>query len=123
MPFTLAHPAAVLPLRRFAPRWLCFPGLVVGAVVPDAGYAVGLDFYSHSWIGSVIFSLPVGMVMLILFYWLRGPASRWLPSRQRELFQPLCRSNPGPWYGIIASLLIGAWTHLVWDSFTHKYGG
>ena len=34
MPFTLAHPAAVLPLRR----WLWFPGLVAGAVAPDVGY-------------------------------------------------------------------------------------
>ena len=34
MPFTLAHPAAVLPLRRH----LWFPGLVAGAVAPDVGY-------------------------------------------------------------------------------------
>ena len=28
MPFTLAHPAAVLPLKRFCPRYLSFPALI-----------------------------------------------------------------------------------------------
>src|ERR1041385_2075847 len=122
MPFTLAHPAAVLPLRPYCPRWLCFPALVVGSVVPDAAYAVKLDVYSHSWIGSVIFCLPVGMVRWGAFYGLRAPAIRRLRARPRELFLPLCGREPGPAWGIIASLLVGTWTHLIWDSFTHKYG-
>ena len=29
MPWTLAHPAAILPLRRFAPRWLSLPALIL----------------------------------------------------------------------------------------------
>ena len=38
MPFPLAHPAAVLPFRRYCSRWLNFPALVIGSLVPDLGY-------------------------------------------------------------------------------------
>ena len=70
MPFTLAHPAAVLPLRRFCPRFLNFPALVVGSVGPDAGYAfgwLGADQVSHRFLGSFVFCLPVGLVLVGLF--------------------------------------------------------
>src|SRR5581483_12465816 len=39
VPFTLAHPAAVLPLRR---RGLVFSALVVGSMAPDFEYFFGL---------------------------------------------------------------------------------
>ncbi|MFX7840593.1 DUF4184 family protein, partial [Acinetobacter baumannii] len=29
MPWTFAHPAAMLPLRRLCPRWLSWPALVL----------------------------------------------------------------------------------------------
>jgi hypothetical protein len=41
MPFPLAHPAAVLPLRRYCPKYLSFPVLIVGSLVPDVGYCLG----------------------------------------------------------------------------------
>jgi Domain of unknown function (DUF4184) len=40
MPWTLAHPAAVLPLRPLCPHRLSFGALVVGSVSPDIGYYV-----------------------------------------------------------------------------------
>src|ERR1039458_6493774 len=78
MAFPLAHPAAVLPLRRYCPIWLSFPALVIGSLSPDAGYCLGdlggLDWgtFSHGLLGSVAFCLPVGIVMLALFYGLRA---------------------------------------------------
>jgi WD40 repeat protein len=39
MPWTFAHPAAVLPLRKFCADRLSFAGLVVGSVSPDIGSA------------------------------------------------------------------------------------
>ena len=41
MPWTLVHPAAVLPLRKLGVNRLPFGGLVVGSVAPDIGYYVG----------------------------------------------------------------------------------
>jgi hypothetical protein len=37
MPWTFAHAAAVLPLRRCCPRRLHFPALVIGSLTPDFG--------------------------------------------------------------------------------------
>ncbi len=124
MPFPLAHPAAVLPLRRYCPRWLCFPALVIGSVAPDAGYLSGpfhLEGYSHRFAGSFGFALPAGLALLGLFYGLRGTVIPWLPERDRRALLPLCHRPPGPLV-VVVSLLAGAWTHLILDSFTHPNG-
>src|SRR5437762_2617545 len=55
MPFPLAHPAAVLPLRRYCPRFLSFPALVIGSIAPDFGYCFGdlnVEDLSHRSPGS-----------------------------------------------------------------------
>jgi len=96
MPFTLAHPAAVLPFRRFCPRHFNFPALVIGSITPDIGYLFGrwnVDEFSHSLPGSLGFGLPVGIVLMILFYSLRLPVIGILPKRQRQIFSP-CASAP-----------------------------
>jgi len=45
--FPVAHPAAVLPLRRFAPRHLDFAARVIGALSPD--FACALDQVNDFW--------------------------------------------------------------------------
>ena len=125
MPFTLAHPAAVLPLRRFCPRFFSFPALVAGSLSPDVGYCFGTlnaDDFSHSLKGSIEFCLPVGVVMLGLYYGLRLPLVEMLPERQRKCYLPLCQKPIGsPWI-VLGSLLVGIAIHLLLDSFTHKHG-
>jgi hypothetical protein len=125
MPFTLAHPAAVLPFRRFCPRFFSFPALVAGSLSPDVGYCFGTlnaDDFSHSLKGSVEFCLPVGVILLGLYYGLRLPVLEMLPERHRKIFLPFCRRPIGsPWI-VLDSLLIGIWIHLLLDSFTHKNG-
>lgn len=125
MPFTLAHPAAILPLQRFCPRYLSFPALIIGSMVPDLGYASGrlaLDSLSHSLVGSFVFALPVGLLALAVFYALRGPAVTLLPEAQQRALWPLCDEPAPPFWVLILSLLIGCWTHLLFDSFTHEDG-
>ena len=54
MPFTFAHPAAVLPLKRFTPGWLSFPALLVGTVTPDLAYLFAnkqIDEVAHRSVG------------------------------------------------------------------------
>jgi hypothetical protein len=123
MPFTFAHPAAVLPLRRS--RYFDFPALVVGSVIPDAGYFFGrwnVDNFSHSLMGSLAFDLPMGIILVILFYALRLPFIGILPKQQRQIFFPLCQRPAGNAVIVLVSVLIGIWVHLLLDSFTHKNG-
>jgi hypothetical protein len=125
MAFPLAHPAAVLPLRRFCPRWLSFPALIIGSLTPDAGYvlqAQRVDIFSHELLGSIAFCLPVGMLAMLLFYALRSPAARVLPEPYQRALLPLCRLPRASTLVVLASLLLGTWTHLLWDSCTHKDG-
>ena len=125
MPFTLAHPAAVLPLRRFCPRFFNFPALVAGSLSPDVGYffrTLKLDEFSHSLGGSLGFCLPAGVVMLGFFYALRLPVVGMLPERHQKYLRSYCRQPVGSPLSVIVSLLAGIWLHLLLDSFTHKNG-
>jgi hypothetical protein len=126
MPFPLAHPAAILPLRRFCPRLLSFPALVVGSLICDAGYFSGSlhwEKISHRLLaGSIGFGLPAGFAALLLFYALRTPFVRMLPAWYKRVLLPLCERPAGPPASLAVSLLIGAWTHIILDSFTHQDG-
>jgi hypothetical protein len=125
MPFPLAHPAAMFPLRRWCPRWFSFPALVLGSLSPDAGYVLSryqLDQYSHQWLGIIGFSLPVSLVALWLLYRFRVAMTQCLPARYRPVFSPLCQRPPGAPLTMILSVIVGAASHLLWDSFTHGDG-
>jgi hypothetical protein len=122
MPFTLAHPAAVLPFKRYCPRYLTFPALIAGSVSPDASYFFGrLDLgpFAHHPIKGFLFGIPAGLVILFAFYLLRSPALKTLPHRYREIFQPLVSHPIGTPIAILLSLILGVATHIVWDNFTH----
>jgi Domain of unknown function (DUF4184) len=125
MPFPLAHPAAVLPLRRYCPRWLNFPALVIGSLAPDAGYFFGeqhMGPFSHGLAGSFGFCLPFGLVMVALFYWLRSPALKFLPGPYQRALLPLCQGPRPSLSAVVLSLMIGTWSHQLWDEFTHTDG-
>lgn len=125
MPFPLAHPAAVLPLRRYCPRFLSFPALVAGSLSPDLGYffsGLGIDAFAHSMLGSIGFSLPVGLLGLLLFYRASYFAARHYPVFHQRVILPFSAPRRTPVWGVILSVLIGSWTHLLLDSITHKNG-
>jgi hypothetical protein len=112
-------------LKRFCPQRLSFSALVIGAVCPDSSYLFskyGMDDYAHSPKGGIIYCLPVGMLMLGVFLVARGWLVKFLPDRQRAVFQPLCRRPWGSPLVLVVSLLIGIATHLLWDAFTHNHG-
>jgi len=127
MPFTLSHPAAVLPLARTK---LAFSALVAGAMAPDVGYFLTLSSRhaeSHSIKGLFAFCLPAGLLLLLLFHKLmKEPLLTLLPAAHRARIYPYAqdfRFTPASRFAIIVvSLLIGSATHLAWDSFTHETG-
>lgn len=126
MPFPLAHPAAVLPLRRLCPRRFNFPALVIGSLCPDIGYCFGplhLEKFSHRWLdGSVGFCLPAGLLLLLAFYSLRRPVVQRLSARHRRILEPLCLRPAGLPLVMFFSVLVGAWTHDFLDSTMHENG-
>lgn len=124
MPFTLAHPAAVLPFKRFCPSYLSFPALIAGSVSPDLSYFFGrLDLgpFAHHPIKGFLFGVPAGLVILAAFYLLRTPTLKMLPEHFREIFHPLVSHPVGTPLAILLSLTIGVATHIVWDNFTHNH--
>jgi len=129
MPCTFSHPAAVLPLRRFCPRPLDFTALVIGSLTPDLGYyahTFALATFAHTPAGTLIVCLPSGIVLYLLFLCVREPVCHILPSRHKQALLPLCGKVPPflPYrcLSVSISILIGAWTHILWDSFTHPTG-
>ena len=124
MPFTVSHAAAAVPFARCG---LVLSALVVGSMAPDYEYflrfSVGHRF-GHTLPGLFLFCVPTGLIALWLYHnVLKLPLLSLLPlEHQRRLiahagpfsFLPLARL-----WRIVASLVIGAGTHLLWDSFTH----
>ncbi len=118
MPFPLAHPAAVLPLRRWCPRRLRWDALILGSLTPDVAYCFRdrLETLSHSFVGSFVFCLPAGIVLLFVFRAIREPLASICPAPHRQALLPLSRRSAAGLASSLVSLLVGAWTHILWDS-------
>ncbi|MBV8036096.1 DUF4184 family protein [Roseateles sp.] len=128
MPWTFAHPAVILPLHPLCPRWLSWPGLVLGAMAPDLGYYVGLHglaaTFCHTPRGVVTVCLPLSLLVLALLLRFSAPLTILLPephrAMAREQLQPSRRAAWASLAAAVLSILIGAASHVFWDSFTHS---
>src|SRR5437588_11781810 len=128
MPFTLAHPAAILPLPGL--KYLRTAPLVIGAMIPDLPYDMPrrlnlLRPETHSATGALTTCLPLGYAALDAVYLLRRPLTALLSPRARFLclraLAPF-RGRPLEWALASLSIVIGVWTHLLWDALTHNDG-
>ncbi|MEU2602760.1 DUF4184 family protein [Streptomyces hirsutus] len=139
MPFTLSHPAAVLPLMRrpFVPA-----ALVAGAMAPDAPYFLAVlgvsstssqDWYgpflnateTHSFGGGLVVDLPFAIGLVAAYRMLRAPITALLPSGLRLPEPERTTGLPAKVRSImwlLLSALVGIASHLAWDSFTHGDG-
>jgi hypothetical protein len=127
MPWTFAHPAAVLPLRAF-PR-LPFGALVVGSLSPDIGYyfdAFPVAIRAHTLPGLIYICLPTAIALMVVLRMLQKPVAELLPypHRQAALALPPFLWPPSPSAAgfVCIAILIGAMTHIFWDAFTHPAG-
>ncbi|RSM77317.1 DUF4184 domain-containing protein [Kibdelosporangium aridum] len=115
MPFTLAHPAAVLPLRRH----LWFPALAAGAMAPDVAYYLPMPIDTHSLVSVVTVDVIVGALMVLVAWAVQRPflalCGDGIRARATAMKVPA-------WPIVLASLVMGAATHVVWDAFTHTHG-
>jgi hypothetical protein len=122
MPFPLAHPAAVLPFRRWCPKYLDFLGLVIGSLIPDLASSVDdLEYFSHTLLGSFVLCLPIGLLTVWIFRQIRDPFIATLPNPHRDLALSFLPWRSAPLIQIALSLLLGIWLHDLWDLFTHDH--
>lgn len=129
MPCTFSHPLAVVPLRRLCPERLNFSALIIGSMSPDFGYYISqfrVANFAHTGLGTLAVCLPTGLLALGLFYLIRRPLCFVLPQPHRAALMPLVLRRPSfsvrSFFVAALSILLGAWTHTVWDSFTHPDG-
>ena len=139
MPFTPAHAVVALPFVRTP---LVPAAIAIGAMAPD----IPLFFrtwppydLTHSWIGVVTIDLVLAFALLLVWRLVLRPAvipltPHWFALRwPREWLADRGSGWWSLWGGrrasggqrvvagvlLVASMLLGAVTHVVWDAFTH----
>jgi hypothetical protein len=128
MPFTLAHPAVVLPFGRQLARWRLLSAALIGSVVPDFGWFMPwrpARFETHSVNALLTFCLPLGLAAYWLFQRvIRRPVLELLPSaaymRWHGSSTPADYKSLKQWVLAACGVLAGAISHLIWDAFTHE---
>ena len=126
MPFTLAHPIAVLPFSRC--RYCHFPALVIGSLSPDFVYFLHGRAVSggHGLADMLWPNLPLcfAVYWLYLALW-RDTLSNFLPNCLNTVpYRPSenVDFNKLKAAAFIPSALFGMATHLFLDAFTHPTG-
>ncbi len=130
MPFTLSHPAAIVPLYLLLRRYLILSALVVGSMVPDFHYYLPFHLtrsMTHNYFSIIWFSLPMGLITLLIFDWfIRYPLIEIMPSRLRTSLLVYQKAGnifrKGIFGRVILSLLLGAFSHIFWDNLCWYHG-
>jgi hypothetical protein len=131
MPFTFSHPAIVLPLLKLAPKYVSASAIIMGSMAPDFEYFIRMRLqqqHGHSIAGVFYFDLPVALICLVVFHlFVRDTLIYHLPAFLQKKYQhyigqdwiSYARKN---WLVVISSAVIGIFSHLFWDAFTHAPG-
>lgn len=126
MPFTFAHPLAVVPFLK--KKYFSATGLLAGSIAPDFESFMRMrssSEHSHTIGGLFYFDLPLGILIALFFHVvMKDVLLDNSPSfvRQRLVvlryfdFIPYLRNN---FLIFCYSVLLGSVSHLLWDSFTH----
>lgn len=129
MPFTFSHPSIVLPFLKS--NKLSATGLIIGSMCPDFEYFIRMKVQSdmsHTFLGLIFFNLPVGLLAALLFHQIiKKTLIENLPDFLQNRLQILKNTKwmdylKSNFFYVLISILIGAVSHIFWDSFTHKTG-
>jgi hypothetical protein len=126
MPLTyFAHQLVVIPLKAARPRWFDGTALCIGSMAPDFAYAfIGtpLGFGSHNVPALFFWCLPITLLgTRIVRGLLAEPVGAQLPEPYGSQVRALARSMHS-WRVTISSALLGGFSHVLMDSFTHRHG-
>lgn len=130
MPFTFSHPAIVVPLNRLNSNWISLTALIIGSITPDFEYFIRmrvLSIYGHTWPGLFWFDLPLGLLLLIIYNRsIKNKLIDHLPMYFNRRLSGFKDEQPAylgtTFFAVIFCLLLGAASHIFWDSFTHPTG-
>ncbi|MFK7765704.1 MAG: DUF4184 family protein [Mariniblastus sp.] len=130
MPFTPTHVLAVLPIGLATRNLMPLSALAIGAMTPDAtmffpllspGYQE-----AHAAYGPILACLPFGLMAFLLFQFvLKEPLIGLCPTafrnRMAAISQPYVKPSVLFFLLVSVGIVTGAYTHLLWDSFTHRH--
>lgn len=133
MPFTFAHPAIVLPIKKKWSNYFNLTALVLGSMAPDFEYFIKLRIENkigHYLIGFVTFNLPLVIIFSLIFHCvIKNTLIVHLPAKVNSLIKQEEKQNlyhKSEWIKwiliFISSAIIGMFSHTLWDSFTHESG-
>jgi hypothetical protein len=126
MPFTAAHPAIILPFAGI--KKIPLSALVIGSLTPDFEYFIKMKLtgrYSHTLEGMFLMDLPIAFMLWLIFHQIiKKPLIKNLPHYFKERLLPLRKFDfiahmKANLLYIIIGFLIGIFSHIAWDSFTH----
>ena len=121
MPYTISHAIISLPAHSITRGKIPVAAFIVGSISPDFPYQLALTITKapgHSIAGVFIYCLLPSLLILAIWYrWLEKPTLDlfWL-ERERVSF------NKWSYLAIVFGVLIGAYSHILWDSTSHVDG-
>ena len=119
MPFTPAHVAAVVPLRRFG---LPMSALAAGAMSPDVPLFVAGDKeygFTHSLWGVVTADVLIALLLVGVWFLLIRDAYADVTPWIRDRVAARAHLTRRQWALAPVAAVVGALTHVIWDSATH----
>ncbi len=131
MPFTFCHPAIVLPFNKIASNRISMTGLIAGSMSPDFEYFIRMQMirtHGHELEAMIWFNLPICFALAFIYHGIvKIPLTTHLPhilSSRISVYNSMdwfkwFRSH---WLAFIYSALIGIFSHIFWDTFTHAHG-
>lgn len=131
MPFTFCHPAVVLPFIKLGANRISATGIIIGSMSPDFEYFLKMrmeKIHGHSFAGLFYFDLPLTIILAFIFHiWVRDAFIQHLPEIIRKRFVGYIGLDwiswvKKYWYVLLYSALIGIFSHVIWDAFTHTNG-
>ena len=129
MPFTFCHPAIILPLTKS--KKLSTSALIIGSTAPDFEYFLRMDMvrsHSHDFWAIFYFNLPLTLILYAIFQIIvKKPLINNTPNFLFYRFNKFLKDKPvlnsfKHFKWIVLSAIIGIFSHLLWDSFTHRQG-
>jgi len=121
MPFTISHAVLAPPISKLTGHALPVAALAIGCMVPDL-YRLFTQENSnttHLWTSIIHPDLWIGLVFCLLWYLLYRPVIYRLSGIQHPLHIESFKSAIQFFIGVIAAVLVGTATHIIWDGLTH----
>ncbi len=131
MPFTFSHPAIILPLLKISPKRISASALIFGSMAPDFEFFLRMRLeriHGHTISGVFYWDLPLTLLLAFIFHhFVRDALINFSPEPIRSNFAQYIDYNwiewlKKYWFVFTYSALIGIFSHLFWDAWTHESG-